>query len=513
MNTKLRRQLRNRKRRMLRRIDKRNWSGKAPMINPPTVKYELAEKQQAIACGGIGNIMQLIKQLELRKQINRAIPLFKLHLPYDEADHVLNIALNLLSGGTCLEHLELRRTDEAYLNALDAERIPDPTTAGDFCRRFGTTDIMLLMQAFNRVRQTVWEQQPEEFFNEAIIEADGTMVETRGERKAGIGMNYQKKWGYHPLVVTLANTSEPLFIANRSGNRPSHEHSPFYFDLAIDQCRKAGFRKILLRGDTDFALTENFDRWDDDGVKFVFGIDAMPNLVAIADSLEESAWRPLRRRKKKQPQTSERRRRKPNHKQAFVIEKGYLNKKLKSEEIAEFDYQPAKCDRTYRVVVVRKNIEVTEGQQKLFDDSPYLFYITNETPTAKSDRQVVFAGNDRCDQENIISQLNACGALAAPLDNLVSNWAYMVIASLSWSLKAWSGLIIQPQGPKQQKVEQSKAKRRIIRMEFRTFCQTLIQIPAQIIRRSRQLIYRLQSYRESVDQLFLIQENLRPLQC
>jgi len=203
------------------------------MIGTPAIQYELAEKQQAVAAGGLGVIMQLIEQLDLRKQINQAVPLFKLYLPYDEADHVFNIALNLLAGGTCLDHLELRRTDEAYLNAVGAQRIPDPTTAGDFCRRFSEVAILHLMQAINRTRERVWKQQPDEFFDVAIIEVDGSMVETGGERKEGIGINYKKQWGYHPLVVTLANTGEPLYIVNRSGNRPSHEHAAFYVDLAI----------------------------------------------------------------------------------------------------------------------------------------------------------------------------------------------------------------------------------------------------------------------------------------
>lgn len=89
--------------------------------------------------------------------------------------------------------------------------------------------------------------------------------------------------------MTLANTQEVLYIANRSGNRPSHENSALYFDMAIKQCRDAGFGEVLLRGDTDFALTENFDRWDEDKVKFVFGNDAKPNLVKIAEFLENAA--------------------------------------------------------------------------------------------------------------------------------------------------------------------------------------------------------------------------------
>jgi hypothetical protein len=314
-------------------------------------------------------------------------------------------------------------------------------------------------------------------------------------------------------VVTLANTGEPLYVVNRSGNRPSHEHAPLFIDLAIQQCRIAGFRKIVVRGDTDFALTENFDRWTDDGVEFIFGMDQMPKLVGITDSLEDTAWRPLRRRRPKPPKTAKRRRR-PNYKQAIVIEKEYENKRLKQEWIAEFDYQPGKCSRTYRIIAVRKEIEVTKGQQKLFDDTPYLFYITNASRSKKSDRQVVFAANDRCDQENSISQLKACGALTAPLDNLVSNWAYMAIASLAWSLKIWSGLMIQPRGLGKKREAEGETKRRVIRMDFKTFCQTLMQVPTQIIKRSRQLVYRLLSYRESMEPLLLIHDNIsRPLRC
>ena len=513
MNAKIRRKLQSRKQRIDSRIDKANWSGRTPMIKTPVVEYELGEKQQAIAAGGIGTIMQLVQRLDLRKEINNAIPLLKLHLPYDEADHVFNMALNLLAGGTCLDHLELRRTDEAFLNALGAERIPDPTTAGDFCRRFDEMAVMQLQQAFNRVRQRVWKQQPDEFFDVATIEADGTMVETSGERKEGIGMNYKGQWGYHPLVVTLANTGEPLYLVNRSGNRPSHEYAPLFIDLAIEQCRQAGFRKVVVRGDTDFALTENFDRWTEDSVEFIFGVDQMPNLVALADSLENTAWKPLRRRRPPPPKTGRRRRRK-NHRQAIVVEKKYENKRLKREWIAEFDYRPTKCSGTYRLVVVRKEIEVSKGQQKLFDDTPYRFYVTNASRSEKSARQVVFAANDRCDQENTISQLKACGALTAPLDNLVSNWAYMAIASLAWSLKIWSGLMIQPRGASNAKQAKAETKRRLIRMDFTTYCQTLMQIPAQIIRRSRQLIYRLLSYRPSMEPLLLIHESLsRPLRC
>lgn len=223
MKLSLLQKLSRRERRATQRIDKANWSGQTPMIAPPSIQYELADRVQATNAGGLGVIQQMVKQLGLAQSINRICPIFKMHLPYTEADHVLNIAYNLLAGGTCLEHLELRRKDEAYLNALGAERIPDPTTAGDFCRRFSTWDILALQESFHETRLKVWKQQPDSFFDQAVIEADGTQVETWGEHKEGMSINHKGQWGYHPLVVTLANTREVLYLWNRPGNRPSHE--------------------------------------------------------------------------------------------------------------------------------------------------------------------------------------------------------------------------------------------------------------------------------------------------
>jgi hypothetical protein len=144
----------------------------------------------------------------LPQAINRHLHVFKFHLPYHESDHVLNLAFNTLCGGTTLDDLELRRKDEAYLNMLGAARIPDPTTAGDFCRRFKRHNLQALQTAFDTVRLKVWAQQPREFFAQAIIEADGTLVTTDAECKQGIDISYKGTWGYHPLVLTLANTGE-----------------------------------------------------------------------------------------------------------------------------------------------------------------------------------------------------------------------------------------------------------------------------------------------------------------
>ena len=513
MNTKVRQQLRKRKRKLLRRISIEHGKWQSPMIRPATTKIQLAERQQAVSCGGLAAIIELIKTLDLRSELNRSANVLKMHLPYDEADHILNIALNLLAGGTCLDHIEHRRNDEAYLDALGAERIPDPTTAGDFCRRFSLVELLLVMQAINRVRQTVWRQQEESFFDCATIEADGTMVETAGEKKEGIGISYKGQWGYHPLVVTLAETQELLYIHNRPGNRVSEEDSAFFYDLAVEQCKKAGFRKIVLRGDTAFSSTEHLDRWDDSGVKFVLGYSAHQNLCKIADSLPKTAWKRLDRSSASAPAKAMRAKR-PKVKESIVVANGYKNKRLTGESYTELEYRPTACKKSYRMVVVRKDIDVTSGQQLLFSEEKYFFYISNESSKEVPAREVIRAGNKRCDQENTISQLNASGALSAPLDNLESNMAYMVFASLAWTLKTWSGMLIRIKGNEAQRRVRREARNRIVRMEFWTYLNSLILLPAQIIRSSRQRVFRLLTYRPTVDLLITMHDHIRqPLHC
>ncbi len=491
MNATLLKKLRKRKERILDRIANRPGPERErPMITAGNIRYEMADRARGLACGGIGAMLLVARAAGLIDEIDGRLRLLKRHLPYHESDHVLNIAFNILAGGHRLEHLELRRNDEVYLDALGARRIPDPTTAGDFCRRFGPVDVLELMDAINEARLRVWRQQPAEFFGEAVIDADGTIVGTGAECKGGVDLAYNGIWGYHPLVVSLANTQEPLFLVNRGGNRPSHEMAASFLDRAIALCRRAGFGSILLRGDTDFTQTAHLDRWDRAGdVRFVFGIDAMPNLVALAQRLPESAYSPLER--PEPPIRTAPRRAPERHKPRIVRERGFETIHTLDEMVAEFEYRPTACRRAYRVVVLRKLLATDKGQLRLFERYRYFFFITNDRAMAAEG--VVLEANGRCDQENLVSQLKTgVHALTAPVDDLVSNWAYMVMAGLAWSLKAWAALLL-PEEPRHAE-EHRAEKRSLLRMEFRTFCAAMIQIPCQIVRGGRRLVYRLLSW-------------------
>lgn len=521
----IRRRLAARKRRLEKRLDKHNYPEdfSRPMIRVQSIHYEVAGRAVGTAYGGIGLVQQLVRHLKLAEEIDARLHLFKVHLPYHESDHVLNLAYNGLCAGTCLEDLELRRHDEAYLNLLGAERIPDPTTAGDFCRRFKPEHIQALDKAFDAARQKVWREQPAEFFAEARIDADGTIVETDAECKQGVDYSYKGVWGYHPLVLTLANTGEVLRLRNRSGNRPSHEGAAPLFDECIGLCREAGFRRILLGGDTDFSQTEHLDRWHEQGdVRFIFGLDVKPGRHVDADDLPESAWKVLKRPPKYEVLT-EPRARPERFKQQIVEQREFKDIRLLSEEVAEMPYRPVACQHTYRLVIVRKNLQVNDPKQgRLFDAYRYFLYITNDfesTPAA-----IVFSANDRCQQENILAQLAALRALHAPVDNLLSNEAYMLMTALGWNLKAWLALALpeeaSPAKPSAQRDKLGKEtsgpspKRRLLGLEFRTFVNYFLRIPAQVVKTGRRIIVRLLAYNHWLPVFIRLSETFaRPRRC
>jgi hypothetical protein len=309
------------------------------------------ERDRGIAHGGVGVMHALVRRLGLLEAIDRRLVLFKFHLPYHESDHVLNLADNALGAGTCLEDIEWRRNDEAFLDALGARRIPDPTTAGDFCRRFDVAAIRSLQNAFHDTRLKVWAEQQ---------------------------------------------------VATQRRQRPD------------------------------------------------------------------------------------------NVKDAVVKRRPFETRRLQSEEVAAFNDPPTACHQEYRRVVIRKNISKEKGELRLYDAVRYCFYITNDWGSEAE--ELVFSANDRCDPENLLAQLlSGCRALPAPVDNLESNWAYLVMTAWAWDLKAWWALLL-PEGQGGHRESYQADKLWVFGLEFKTFVQTLIRQPCQIVRTGRRRLYRFMSW-------------------
>jgi len=187
------------------------------------------------------------------------------------------------------------------------------------------------------------------------------------------------------------------------------------------------------------------------------------------------------------------------YKEQVVVEREFQNRKLVGEDLAEIEYQPNKCGRKYRLVIVRKNISVQKGERALFDEVRYFFYLTNRKDKAQ---KIVGLANGRCDQENVIEQLkNGVNAMRMPVNDLLSNWAYMVMAALAWNLKSWYGLL-------------NPARERgleLVRMEFRRFLNAILLIPCQVVRTGRRIIYRVLSYNNWLEDFFATWERLQRL--
>jgi DDE family transposase len=309
----------------------------------------------------------------------------------------------------------------------------------------------------------------------------------------GNGDVLQRDLGYAPLLVTLANTKEVLYLENRPGNQKSGDGAAEWIDRAIELVSQS-FERVWVRGDTDFSLTRHLDRWDEQ-VKFVFGYDAMRNLVQQADKLLEKEWQSLVRPARYEVETKARRR-PENVKEQVVKARAYQNLVLQSEAVAEFAYEAARAQKVYRMVVLRKNLSVEQGEARLFDRIKYFFYITNDWE--KTAAEIVLMADQRCDQENVIAQLkNGVGAMRMPSSDLHSNWAYMIMAALAWNLKAWFGLLIP----------ERVTGTAIMRMEFKNFLWRFIQLPCQIVKTGRRLVYRILTYRPELKLL------LRSLAC
>jgi hypothetical protein len=500
VKSRVKKQLRNRKRRLQHRLRKRQWQEhRRRLFADQNIHYDYSEKIRGGRFGGLGVCRLLLQRLELADALDANLHLLKRHLPYHDSDHILNLTSNILAGGTTLADIETLRNDDTYLDFLGVPRIPDPTTAGDFLRRFQEADVLTLMRVINEKRLLVWRHQAPAFFEHAILEADGTLAGTTGACKQGMDLSYDGIWGYHPLLVSLANTQEPLFLLNRPASRPSHEGAAPLLDQAIELCRQAGFRKISLRGDTDFSQTAHLDGWDDRDIRFVFGIDAMANLIERAAALDATDWQRLERPAAYEVKT-QRRTRPMAVKEEVVRRKGYKNIRLLCEEVAVFDYRPVACRKDYRVVVLRKNLVVEKGGVKVEDQVRYFFYITNEREWEPA--EVVHFANDRCNQENLIEQLkNGVQALRLPVNTLVSNWAYMVIGALAWSIKIWLALL-------QVRPEHREA---LLGMEFKQFLRAWLLLACQIVRGGRRIICRILQCSDWVPVLLRTAERLRQL--
>ena len=433
------------------------------------------EASDTTACGGLALGARLMALLKAPQLIDRALSLLRSHRPFHESDHVLTHVYNLFTGGSCIEDIADLQQNEAARRILGAARIPDPTTAGDFLRRFKAEDIDVLDGVGDELHRAAWSRRfGRKKQKLAIVDLDSHVHHIYGSQKEGADFTYKGGYGYHPLVVSLAGTQECLRIVNRSGNVVSAEGADEALESVVPLLKER-FRGVLVRGDSAFAQQRIYDVCDRHGLHFAIVSPCHKNLDGLADAIPDKCWKPFRADPKKAAPKEKRRKRGTNQRRRRARKRGKRDLKLVKQWVAEIDYKPVRSDRTYRLIVRRQRIEESQ-QGMLFDLWRYRYVITNLPKSTPTD-EVVRTAYRRCDQENVIEQLqNGIAAMRMPTGNFVANSAFLVCSRIAHNMKAWLAMLALPD--------------EVMRWEWKRFRKAFVFLAARVIKQGRQVIVR-----------------------
>ena len=454
----------------------------------PTLHLEIDQRSEVTPYGGLSLVVAFIRRFKVAQLLDRHVHVLKQHKPYHESDHILAQACNLYVGGTCLEDLSQLQQSEAVCRLLGACRLPDPTTAGDFLRRFSELDnpgsLAAMRGVIDTIQDAVWQKLSKRRGAKdaerawSVVDLDGHLKELYGMQKGGADFSHTGKWSYHPLVVSLADSGDCVAVRNRSGNVRSSEGAAEVLREVLPRVKRHA-RKVLVRGDSDFDRRDVRDACESASAYFVFVGREFTNRPAIAAEVSESAWQvfePRAKRVLKQRRTAagfRGRQRKANRRRQRACERNYNALRLTGQWVAEVPYQPLDSDKTYRLIIRRQCIAHYKGSTFIRDETRYRYVVTN-LPTSWSAQQVVDETYRRCDQENVIAQMGSgLAAWRMPVGEFIGNCAWLEIARLAWNLAKW--------------IAQLSLPAEVVRWEWKRFRQGFVYVGAQVIKRGRQM--------------------------
>lgn len=450
----------------------------------PRLHLEVAERSTVTAYGGLSLTSAFLKRFRVAQEIDARVHVLKLHLPFFESDHVLAQALNLYVGGECLEDQAALQHDEGVRRMLGACRLPDPTTAGDFLRRFEARRnpgaLSGLRAATDAVQDAVWGKLAGKRRRKrgwAVLDLDGHTKTLCGVQKEGADFDHRGRWSYNVLLASLAGSGECVAVRLRPGNVRSSEGAAELLDQGLPRV-KGRFAQVLVRADSDFDRRDVREACEAEGACFAFVAREASNRLAWAEALPESAWKPFRTRAHRERQARcarpgfSRRRKKHNRRRRRARQRGYTDLKLVRQWVAEIPWTPPGSENTYRMVLRRQKIEQSEGQEYLFDVYRYRYVVTN-LPASWSAEEVIDATYQRCDQENVIEQMGSGVALwRMPVAEFDGNAAWLEIGRLAWNLGKWIAQLALPA--------------EVVRWEWKRYRHAFVTLAAEVIHRSRQ---------------------------
>lgn len=428
--------------------------------------------------GGLALAIRLVAQLRVAQSIDERVLLLRSCRPYHESDHVLTHVYNLFVGGSAIEDIADLQQSEPVRRMLGAGRIPDPSTAGDFLRRFDRKSIASLDAAIDEAQQRAWKRRyGTRKCAHGIVDLDSHVRHVYGHQKEGADFTYKGGFGYHPLVISLAETQECLRLVNRSGNMTSAEGAAQ--ELAgLVPLLGSRFEKVLVRGDSAFARQDIFDVCDANGLHFAMVSGTQQNFAALAEAIGERCWRRFQGTEESPTPERRTRRRGNNLRRLRARRRGKRDLKLEKQWLAEIDYRPARSEKTYRLIIRKQRLEESE-QGELFELWRYRYVLTS-LPRSVSTEEVVRLTYRRCDQENVIEQLQSgVAAMRMPTGGFLANYAHLVCARLAHNIKSWLAMLALP--------------REVMRWEWKRFRKAFVYVAASVVRNARQNILRLAS--------------------
>ena len=454
------------------------------VMRHPLLHLESDPRGEITHYGGLVLAQQFVRRFGVAKRLDESMMLFKRHAPYHESDHVLALAYTLYADGTCLEDQSALQGSEAVRRLVGACRIPDPTTAGDFLRRFKTSqEVEQLSGTIDEVEETVWSKlarkvrrhrKKHEF---ALVDLDGHIKPLYGVQKEGADFSYDGRWSYQPLVVSLGGSGECLKVVNQPGSARPSDAAAKALKEVLPRVRRH-FVNAIVRGDTDFDRSDVYNAASDEGAYFAIGGRLYPNRAALVEAIAEKNWQPfVPRADRNNPNGPSRHVRTANYRQNKAGDRRFRTLRTVKQWVSEIAYQPAGLGCACRMIVRRILIEENDGQGALFEHFRYRLVLTN-LPRSYTPRQVVDITYQRCDQENVIEQFGAgIAGWRMPVAEFMGNSAWLQIARLAWNLGKWIAQIALPS--------------EVVRWEWKRFRRHFVYIAAKVLKKGRSLVVRL----------------------
>lgn len=462
----------------------------------PKLQLEANESPKMTPYGGLALVLAFLKRFRVAERIDSEVSVLKQYQPYHESDHILAQALNLYIGGTCLEDLSNLQHGEALRRMVGACRIPDPTTAGDFLRRFDERtnpgSVEAVRRVIDEVQCAVWKatakrtkrdkgRHSSQKAGEALeaIDMDAHIKKVYGVQKEGADFSRDKRWSFKPLLISKAGTGECLAVRNRSGNVKDPTGAAEALDEVLRYARPHLGKHVVVRGDSAFDQQDIRKTCEQHNVYTAIVGRSNDDRMTTALLLSEEDWKPFRTRaarvadERRGSPGYRSRRKKPNLKRKRARERGYKDKRLITQWVAEVPCRPAGADKPYRMIIRRKLIEESQGQEILFHNYEYSFIITDVPESIASTEDAVDLTYERCDHENVIEQMGSgISCWRMPVREFDGNRAWLEIARLAWNLAKWIALLALPD--------------EVVRWEWKRFRHAFVYLAAEVVKRSRQ---------------------------